>query len=187
MHSNTTPLTQEMFEDFKQRLHDLRRGNLVDKHCTSFAIVQVRQDERVYGFDPDYGDNKVIICPEDDHAVYNTPLEWFESLDEDAKQEVNEALAEDEFESFTELTESQQWDFVSDFDGLDITCWKYETKVINTHLTMESAKEFIENQRHNYPNAYTYVDSQWRVPEYNVIIDAILDGKIGFINPEEKP
>lgn len=187
MHSNTTELTKESFEDFKQRLHDLRRGNRVDDHCTSSAIVQVRQDKKVYGFDPDYGDNKVIIIPEDDHATYDTPMEWFADLDEEAKEAINAQLAEDEEPPFPELTEFNQWDFAADYEGVSITCWQYQTEVINTHLTMESAEKFIKNQRHNYPNAYTYVDSQWRVPEYNVIIDAILDGKIGFINPEEKP
>jgi hypothetical protein len=178
-------ITQEFFEDFKSRLHNLRRGELVHQHITADAYVQVRRTVRVYGFTSDFSDNPVIVDTLN-HDSFDTPDEWYESLEPEEKEVITEALAEDD-EIFEDLSDHRKWETIDLLDQYDVVRWNTKEEILSTHMTMESALTFIERHKHNYPSAYTYVESAYRMPEYNLIMNAILDGKIGFINPEEKP
>lgn len=146
-------LTKRYFDDFVSRLRYHRRGEGVSDHCTRDAVFIVQKRNRIMGMDG---------CHNYDGYVWvNHDLEGMEA-DERTTRRLN-ALDSDFDRNL------RGWEKVY---YLDI--WEY----VSAHFTRESADAFIKRKGHDYEQLRVYVDCQVYCPEYNAIVDGILDGKI---------
>ena len=148
-------LTKEYFDDFVRRLHHGRRGDGVNDHCTRDAIFIVQKRNRILGMDGSYN------C--DDYVWVNHDLDCKEADERTARR--LDAL-DDGFDR-----NLRGWEKVYYMD-----IWEY----VCAHFTKESAEAFVKRKGHDYDELRVYVECQFYCPEYNAIVDGILDGQIVF-------
>jgi hypothetical protein len=146
-------VSKEYFEDFVRRLHYHRRGDGVADHCTRDAIFIVQQLKHMCGFDPQYSDKYVWIDRDNDNAEADArTARRLDALDDDGRS----------FGGWEKVYFEEYWEYVC------------------AHFTRESAEAFIKRKGHDYDELRIWVDCQVYCPEYNAIVDGILDGKIVF-------
>ena len=173
-------LTPALFEDFRQRLIHHCRGEGVADHCTADAIFIVRARRLVYGFGPDYIDNRVVIHGDRKHF---SPQEYWDDLNEEERAELDEAAREYSCFDFLELYEDDQWEFLGELEDHTVTGWDSRWEYVNVHFTREAAEAFIQRKAHDYPlGLRIYVDAQLYCWEWNTIKAAIMDGRLGLVN-----
>ena len=148
-------LTREYFDAFVQRLHHGRRGDGVKDHWTRDAIFIVQKRNRIMGMDGSYNS--------DDYIWVN-----YERDCEEADERTSRRL--DALDNGFDR-DLRGWEKVYYMD-----VWEY----VSAHFTKESAEAFIKRKGHDYDELRVYVDCQVYCPEYNAIVDGILDGEIVF-------
>jgi len=91
--------------------------------------------------------------------------EWFE-IESD-----HDVFSEELFvDSFNEVFEPDYHDLP---DGYKRVYLQEVEEVVTTHLTQDDAEWFIERKKHDYPNAYTYVESAYWSPQLKQLQDWI--------------
>ena len=151
--------------------------NNEDNRCTSDPIWMVchdnwltcaegRGDKEIYliGDDSEYkecdDESEVLTYLHEHHG------DWVNSLKVDYFEE-NQLL--DDYGSFEEYLESDDFELDLEYNDYDYPenltiermCMQKEMKVINSHLTLEGANQFIARKQHDYPKLYTYVYSMY--------------------------
>ncbi|MBD8129329.1 hypothetical protein [Pantoea agglomerans] len=177
--ANGEKLNAANWQDFVSRLHDGVRGSQVKNHITADAVFVVQKHAEIVGLDSDYAEEKLVHF---DGSTWYSPEEYWSDLDEDEQESLNqEAISLHEC-SFEECDEYDQWEMLGDLDGHTVTGLRREWQDVNSHLTREAAEAFIKRKQHDYPPLRVYVKSAYFCWEYCEIIDAILTGKLVYVD-----
>ena len=146
--------------------------NNEDNRCTADPIWMVCHDEWLTCAD-DRGDKTILLLCDDDNHIecdIDDHTKIFEYLYESHNEWCIEYIAtygdEDELDAFYELC-----NILDVNDGLasslpegvttEELCMQKTMKVINSHLTLDGANQFIDRKQHDYPKLYTYVYSMY--------------------------
>lgn len=175
--ANGEKLNATNWQDFVSRLHDANRGDGVNRHHTADPIFMVQKHETVYGFDDEYSEEKIV---HHDDSTWHSPKEYWDDLDDEGQEELNNCANESWDNDFLECEEDEQWLTLGELDGHTVCGIKRQWVNINAHLTREAAEAFIARKQHDYPSLRVYVESMCYGWEYQEIIKGILDGKITF-------
>lgn len=171
-------LTPATWADFVQRLRYHCKGEGVREHCTADAIFIVEAKRLIYGIEPGYTDNRVVIH---DDSVWFSPQEYWEDADEEERAELhriaNEEHATDD--GFLSLDADDQWCVLGELEDHTVTGWDERWEYVNSHFTKEAAEAFIRRKKHDYPHGLRInVDAQLYCWEWNAIKAAIMDGRL---------
>lgn len=171
-------LTAETWSDFVSRLRHNCRGDGVADHCTAAAIFTVEARRFVYGISEDYTDKIAIIC---DDRVWHSVNEFIEQCDEDTMLALDSQAIAQGHKSFKEA-HPWQMEIIADLPDHAVTGWDERWDHVGTHFTKEAAEAFIARKKHDYPNGLrVYVEAQPYAWEFEAIKNAIMDGKICFV------
>lgn len=173
-------LTKQIFEDFKNRLHYWNKGEGAKDHITANPIFIVQKLERIYGFDPDYCDSFVFV---NEDSEWESVTDLFDCLDEDEIKRIVKDADCDTLGDFLLMDKYNQVQVLNEFDYRKVY-YKEHWSHVSSHFTREAAAAFIKRKKHDYRQLRIYVEAQPYCWEYNMIIQAILDGKIDFIDGE---
>lgn len=175
------PLTVETFDDFVVRLRHDCEGDGVKLHYTADAFFIVQEKVRSYGYTEDYSDD--IMIYRDDYT-WNSIKEFWDDLDEDEQKTLDEVALNGflEGEKFMELDELNQW-YLLENEQTEFTAVRYQEdwEYVNAHFTRDAAEAFINRKKHDYDKLRIYVDSQYWCWEFNAIKNAILSGKLKYV------
>lgn len=172
------------FADFVARLRHDCIGAGAHDHCTADAIFIVQAKRIVYGIDTDYSDNRVLLdhCNE---GEWFTPKEYWADQDRDGRASVNKAMQEWSGCQFMKASESDQWYVLGEMKDHCVTGWHENWEYINAHLTKDAADAFIKRKKHDYPKGMrVYVDSQYYAWEFNEIKEALMAGRLQYVEQE---
>lgn len=163
-------MTPDSFQDFLTRLKYHNRGEGVDDHCTANPIFIVQSLVYIDGIDLDYDPR--YFWTDNDHEI--------ELTDEELEKELAEYKAEGG--EYDEFDINWHKEVVNGNDTLYQKIgyaerWEY----VCAHFTREAAEAFIKRKKHDYRKLRIFVDSQYRCPEFNAIVNGLLSGKIGLI------
>lgn len=160
--------------------------NTDDNRCTAHPFWQVRQKkyivtEQDYSqhhwsiFDSEEGEE---IFRSDKSKDFKDLAEWLLSNECSWCEEWFEEETDD-FGCFAGHTFTNAFNerFNPDYhdlpESLVMLCMQEIEEVITTHLTKSDADWFIERKKHDYPNAYTYVESAYWSPQFKRLQDWI--------------
>lgn len=155
-----------------------KQMNSDPKRCTSHPFWQVRNKKYLIteeGYDNHHWevvdtDDGVVLFRSDKHDgfealaddLYESHFDWCKLWLEEKEIEIP---CEEDFSGVFE----EFFDPDYDFDVLPSNYKKFhlqETEeVLTTHLTKFDAEWFIQRKKHDYPNAYTYVESAYWSPQ----------------------
>lgn len=179
-------LTHENFNDFIKRLRHDVTGDRVHDLATRDAIFNVERLRRIEGIDLDFDPSR-ILYDEDHERHWLSPKEYWDELDLEQKQSLNEEAIQAEDTFFLDMEISEQWDFLADRDYLNVYGYKEEWEYVNSHLTYAAAEAFIKRKSHDYPDGLRiFTDSRVWCPEFTAIVDALISGDL-ILNPETFP
>ncbi|WP_027360154.1 hypothetical protein [Desulforegula conservatrix] len=166
--------TKEEFQDFIDRLRFHNKGKGVDWHYTANPIFLVRNEDRKTGIDMDCCNGTLWYY---DDLKYESTDEIIEDMDADELQKLLSILG---ISDEAKIKEEENDDLYAALDelGYNQTGYVDEWVYVCAHFTKEAAEAFIERKKHDYRKLAVYVDSQFRCPEFNAVIDALLTGKI---------
>ncbi|WP_010323660.1 hypothetical protein [Marinobacterium stanieri] len=176
-------LNKASWDDFVARLRHDCVGEGVHDHYTANAIFNVEERIYIYGIDLDYTD-QVAVCVDD--ASYHSAQEYLESCDEEEREDLNSKAQLEYGSDFRDLSGYELHSMLNERDNYTVTGWDERWKYVNSHFTKDAAEHFIATNSHNYRKGLrVYVDSQYRCQEYNTIKEAILSGKLQFVEGEQ--
>jgi hypothetical protein len=166
------PLTEETWNDFVSRLRHDCVGKGVEDHYTADAIFIVQAKRRIFGIDPDFGGDKVVLY---DESYWLSPEDYYNDLDDEGKEDLDAKS----IIGFLELRDWQQWDLLAELEDHTVTGVIDEWEYVNAHLTKDSAEAFIARKKHDYRDGLRVcVEAQVYCWEYNTIKEAILSGRL---------
>lgn len=155
--------------------------------CTSHPFWQVRQKKFIVT-ERDYDEHHFEIWNIDECLYRSDISEDFRDLADDLDTyhsewcleflDVKGLMDDDEYgeSTFIELFDGH-FSIEDDVDDLPdcytITYMQEIEEVITTHLTQADAEWFIKRKKHDYPNAYTYVESAYWSPQLRQLQDWI--------------
>jgi len=179
-------MTGEQWDDFVTRLKHHNTGDGVNQHYTANPIFLVQKRVRIWGMETEYADStKWVDRSGGEHEVYDTLADYYDELDEDIAQALDQYTETEtcgSYQKFKELDEYDQMLFLGnkghevEQEGY-VDRWEY----VNAHFTKEGAEAFIKRKRHDYPDGLrVYVDSEYQCSEFNAVIEAILNGQVIF-------
>ena len=174
------PLDAETFADFKARLRYDRVGNGVNAHFTAKAVFDVQEKYLVVWLDGNDSEGNAVVF---DGGVWTSPADYWNQAEEGARDELTE-IAKTEFygeAGFLFLDECDQWIALSKMKDHIVTHYKYEWRHVSSHMTNDAAKAFVGRKKHDYQELRVCVNSGYYSWEMNTLIDAFLDGSLGFI------
>jgi hypothetical protein len=175
-------LNQASWDDFVSRLRHDCVGEGVHRHYTAEAVFIVQKRDITYGIDLDYTDNIAIIVED---SAYHSIQEYWDALDDPERAALNVASQEEEECDFLEMNQRYQLDLLSELDNHTITGWDECWEYVNSHFTHDAAEAFIQRKKHDYPKGLrVYTDAQIYCWEYNTIKEAILSGKLKFVDAD---
>lgn len=177
-------LNAETWADFVERLRHGSHGKGVNWHHTAAALFTVQTQRTDYGFERDYAEG-LVVCLEE--SCWFSPAEYWADLDDDEQAALNERAQESHDCDFAELDEDDQWEILGNLDDHTVTGWNKRWEIVNSHFTKEAAEAFIKRKQHDYGPMRVYVESQYYAWEYEAIKEAILDGRLAFIDPKVAP
>lgn len=175
------PLNSETFDDFVTRLRHDCEGAGVVRHCTADAFFIVQQKVRTYGYTEDYSDLKMIY--RDDYTWY-TIKEFWDSLDEDERKTLDNLAHNniDDGKKFLKIDEHSQYLLLEDEQSeFTVVRYREDWEYVNAHFTRDAAEAFIRRKKHDYGELRIYVDSQYWCWEFVEIKNAILSGKLKYV------
>lgn len=166
-----------------------KQMNKDDKRCTAHPFWQVRNKEYVVT-EEGYNEHHFEICG-DDGCIYRSDIDKdYDDLAYDLLEESESWCIEwlqENVDSCEDLSEQEfsrekfRSEFCENFDP-DIHDLPSNYKrvfmqeidvVLTTHMTQADAEWFINRKKHDYPNAYTYVESAYWSPQLKQLQDWI--------------
>jgi hypothetical protein len=170
------PLTEETWNDFISRLHYDCVGKGVEDHYTADAIFIVQAKKYIFGIDPDFGGEKVVLY---DESYWLSPEDYYNDLDRIGKEDLDAKSVVDADCAFLDLRDWQQWALLAGLGEHTVTGMSETWEYVNAHFTKDAAEAFIARKKHDYPEGLrVYVDAQVYCWEYNTIKEAILAGRL---------
>ena len=147
--------------------------NNEDNRCTADPIWMVYHDNWLTCAD-DRGDKEILLlqdgdhhmeCDDGDHIEISKYLiehynDWCLDYIKSSCEEADGVDIIDELESYLNLEGYYLYSLPADVT-IEKLCMQKEMKVINSHLTLEGANQFIARKQHDYPKLYTYVYSMY--------------------------
>lgn len=176
-------LSAETYADFVTRLRHHCNGQGVKWHHTACALFTVQRKRIDYGFSPDYAEG-LVVCLED--RSWFSPEEYWADLDEDEQEELNRAAQARDECNFLELDADDQWEVLGELDDHTVTGWNKRWEIVNSHFTKEAAEAFIARKKHDYGEMRVYVESQYYAWEFEAIKEAIISGRLQYVEPASK-
>lgn len=172
------------FADFVARLRHDCVGEGVHDHCTADAIFIVQCKRLVYGIDTDYSEDRVLIdtCNE---GEWFSPKEYWDDLDYEERAGLNKAMQAWSSCKFMKASEEDQWYVLGEMESHTVTGYKEQWEFINAHFTKDAAEAFIRRKKHDYGlGMRVYVESQYYAWEFNAIKEALLSGRLQYVEQE---
>ncbi len=176
-------LTAETFSDFAERLKFHCNGQVVKWHHTAAALFTAQVKRVTYGYEQDYAEGRVILLED---SCWFTPNEYWNDLDDEERAELDAEVQELRGRGFLELDEDNQFDFLGERDDHTVTGWNSHWEVVSSHFTKEAAEAFIERKRHDYGELRVFVECQHYAWEFEAIKEAIISGRLQYVEPESK-
>jgi hypothetical protein len=169
-------LTPETFTDFMERLKYHCNGAGVNDHCTADAIFIVQRKRIVSGIDLDYAPQKLVYCED---RQWFSPQAYWDDLTRAEKIKLNKSCVDEFGSKFLKTTEYEQWEILADIEDHTVTGWDESWEYVSAHFTKEAAEAFIARKKHDYSDGIRiYVEAQTYSWEFNVIKNALIDGKL---------
>ena len=138
--------------------------NNEDNRCTADPIWMVCHDNWLTCADG-RGDKEIFLINDDcEYTECETSADVAKYMEEHHEEWVTEWMSK---EDDTDDMESFYDNFDADYETypqgveVELICMQKEMKVINAHLTLEGANQFIARKQHDYPKLYTYVYSMY--------------------------
>ena len=163
-----------------------------DEHncSTRDPIWMVQELQKTWGMDSDYSDSFKWVV--DGESEYKSAQVLFDDLDAHGRHEVNEFCLKDGDILFDDLDgdESSQDELLERFaDELNYDWSKvYYSEnwvTVQAFLTRQDADRFIGRHNHNFKELRVYVESMWRSPQLNNLIQAVLEGELKLVKGGE--
>lgn len=179
-------LTAENFADFIVRLRHDTIGERRHDHCTADAIFLVQHEEKIYGIDRDYADpedSTVVMC---DDWRWFSPREYWDHLDAEGKWRLRERCREEHGCTFLKADIRDQWDILAQLPDHTVTGYMKQWVTLNSHLTHAAAEAFIKRKQHDYGPLRVYADSAFWSWELKAIREALMSGRLQYVEPEAK-
>ena len=171
-----SPLTPETFANFIERLRHDCIGDGVKDHGTADAMFTVQAKRRIAGLDLELTDDWLIHF---DGSEWTSPLDYWNDLDAEDQESIDEAVHDDHDCGFLELSIKDQFDIIGDLPDHTLTAYREEWEHVNSHFTNDAAEAFIRRKKHDYPlGLRVYVEAQTHCWEWNAIKEALIDGRI---------
>lgn len=175
-------LTAETWADFVARLRHDCVGKGAEDHCTADAIFIVEAKRRVIGIDMDHTDQWLVYC---DEQEWESPQEYWDDLDDDGRANIGAKAQECSECNFLDLDESDQWHLLGGLDDHTVAGWSERWEYVCAHFTKDAAEAFIRRKNHDYKlGMRVYVDAQAYCWEFNAIKEAILAGRLAFVETQ---
>lgn len=183
-------MSQFTYASWQEFVSELQESH--DKHncSTRDPIWMVQQLQKTWGVDPDYYDESKWIV--DGEAKYGTAEELFKDQDAEVRHEINDFCLKDSNVLFDDLDgdESSQDELLENFATKFNYDWNkvYYTENwenIQAFVTRHGADRFIKCHGHNYKELRVYVESMWRSPQLNNLIQAVLEGELKLVKGGE--
>ena len=157
--------------------------NTDEKRATSHPFWQVRNKEYVVT-EQGYNEHHFEICGDDGCLYHSNRDDGFEELAQDLLETDSEWCKcwldcnNDELDFSDDVFISEFCDeFDPDSENLPpdykVVYMQEIEVVLTTHLTKSDAEWFISRKKHDYPNAYTYVESAYWSPQFKQLQDWI--------------
>lgn len=173
-------MKKEDIDFLKELQHEMLTQNNVGQASPRFWVV--RQPNRTYGVDEDYGFDGLVVV-NDFEAIAENLKELSEFLEEN-NCDLNVEYIEDRWDGTVKINYDNEDDNFWEFDTMEelvefmeeelnyksiyTTAYKEEDVIVpNTFfLTLRECKEHIEANRHHYhKDAYAYAMTAWRSPQ----------------------
>lgn len=136
----------------------------------------------IYGISEDYTDKIAIIV---DDSVWHSIEEYWADCDEDERKALDVIALDAGYDSFLMAGDSNAYSIVEQLSYHTITGWDERWEHVGTHFTKEAAEAFIARKKHDYSDGLrVYVEAQPYAWEFEAIKNAIMDGKLVFIEGE---
>ena len=167
-------LDQSTWSDFVARLHHDCVGDGVKRHYTANAVFLV--EKRVWQVVPDEFSD---ICRIHTDGHDETVEQFFEGLEQEDQEALNKAadghFIQADFYEKREALETLRPDST-------LYCAEERWEFVNQHMTRDAADAFIKRKSHDYREGLrVYVDASTYSWELNAIKDAILSGRLSFV------
>ena len=174
-------LTQELYDNFLERLRYDCHGPGVDDHYTANALFIIQEKILITGIDLQYAEGKVLLV---DDSEYFSIDEYYQSLDDDERELLDIQANALYNNSVLKLEEYQKWRLVDGMDNHTVTGYCELWNYLNCHFTKHAAKKYIAENGHKHKRELRiYVESQYRCDEFNMIKDAMILGYLKFDAP----
>lgn len=165
--------------DFVARLHHDCVGDGARDHGTADAIFIVQANRHIFGIDRDYTDRWAVIV-EDDH--WESPAAYYADLFDDGKANLDRLATEECGSGFLDADQNQQWSILEDLPDHTVTGMDERWEYVCSHITRDAAEAFIRRKKHDYRDGIRVnVDAQVHCWEFNAIKEAILSGRLAFV------
>lgn len=176
-----SPLTQQTWDDFVERLRYHVDGEGVNEHCTAFPVFVVKNKEMFLARESN-GDD--IYLHEKKGELWQSCTEYYNSLDEEQRYKVDDEIENIAFETFSvsSLSKEEMEDLLCEVFHYELIAVgrEYRYIPISFHFTREAAEAFIRRKAHDYDELSITVESSLHCWEFNTIREAILKGKLVF-------
>lgn len=168
---DTMSITRDFFNDFIERLKHHNTGAGLKDHCTSNPIFIVQCLRKINGIDLDY--DPLYYWTDEDREVELTDDELMEELAEYVNDGGEYEKFDPNYDRYVLCGNRVIYEKIGYAEN-----WEY----VNAHFTRESAEAFIKRKSHDYEKLRIYIDSQYWCPEFNIIVEGLLSGKIGLLS-----
>lgn len=174
------------YESWQEFVAELQESH--DKHncATSNPIWMVQELQKIGGMDPDYSDRSQWVI--DGENTHETAQALFDQLEAVERHAINAYTIRECDQLFDDL----DGDHAAQ-DGL-LECYALENNTnwckvyytenwvtVQAFATRHDADRFIKRQSHNYKELRVYVESMWRSPQLNNLIQAVLEGELKLV------
>ncbi|MEQ4710011.1 MULTISPECIES: hypothetical protein [Enterobacterales] len=117
------PLNAETWADFVSRLKYHCVGKGVDEHCTADPLFVVQKKRLITGLDMDYIEDRLVAV---DDARWFSPQEYWDDLDTDERNELNQKCQAEYQADFLAIRVDQQWDVLGELPEHTVTGYVWE-------------------------------------------------------------
>ena len=176
--------TKEDFDNFVKELIYHHRGPGVKEHGTRSPVFVVHRTERIYGFE--CTDNSGYLS-NGDYVFYASLQECIDSRDD---SEIPDLIKNFNNENNSNISTVEEWihldkdedvsDAIQTVFDCELTYYKDQDLIVNEHLTLSAAEDYVRRNKYNYSDLRISVESFNDRKMMEEFVDLIMDGKIVF-------
>lgn len=140
---------------------------------------------RDFAIDQDYTDKLAVYI---DELVWFSPQEYWDDCDDGKRADLDGIAAEEYDRKFLDLDPFFQWEILGELPDHTVSGWDDRWEYVCAHLTRDAADAFISRKKHDYPDGLRVaVEAQVYCWEFNAIKEAILSGRLQFVDAPMAP